>query len=281
MKKQFLFLALGLTLLCSCKKDTNNTEILPAPTGTLEGFVTLTDEFGVAIPYVNDPNYSGVKVSLDSTGYSATTDSNGKYLLKGIPSNAFYNFTFSKAGYGSYNNRNFQFTLAGGNAPLLTVNPTTLYKLSSTNVLSLTAVSNPPVRNISTITLTAALNNSNLGANNTMGALIFFSTKPNVSPTNYEGIIIPATVNASPSNVTTNINPANFYAYQSTLTGVSQTTVNYSFPVNTPLYFIAYGYSNGATSTYTTNSYINTIYGITVFPNLNATPSTIQSAVVQ
>jgi len=271
MKKQLLFLALGVTLLTSCTKTTNNT--LPTPTGTFEGYVTLYDEFGVLLPLdsINNKHYSGVKVSLDSTGYSTTADSNGKFVFKGIPANADYSFTFSKPLYGTYNIVNVPL-LVTGNAPDLAttqLHGVTLYKVSTTQVLSLTATVNPPARGgVGSVTLVTALNNSSTTGANQMGAMVFVSTKKNVSSTNYDAAINLGTTGTTPSNVTTTITPSNY---------------PYNIPVGSTLYFIAYGYSNN-----TYDTYINTIYygnaygnGNTIYPTLNATPSAVQTVVTE
>jgi len=275
MKKQLLFLALGITLLSSCTKTTNNNDILPTPTGTFEGFVKLYDEFGNPLPLdsINNKHYAGVKVSLDSTGYSTTADSNGKFVFKGIPANADYSFTFKKPLYGTYNIVNVPL-LVTGNAPDLAttqIQNVPLYKVSTTQVLSLlTPTVNPPARGVpGSITLTASLNNSNITTTNqAMGAVVFFSVKKNVSSTNYDGVINLGTTNTTPANISNN---TPFYPSSNP----------YYVPVGTTLYFIAYGYSGNTYDTYTNTIYGNglgVVNGITVYPTLNATPSAIESA---
>ena len=231
MKKTLLFLALGLSLFTACTKKT--TDILPTPTATIEGWVTLHDEWGNVLPFdsINGKTskYLGVKVSADSTSYSATTDSNGRWVIKGLPvsvGGTAYNFTFSKAGYGSYNITDVTISNTASTNPILvnSLQNINLYKKSSTTAT--VAIISPSTPNKAsrdtTITVgpgfafnptngdyqdyTSATNYTfaipgsfkigvtlnDSGASNTSprGAVIYFSTKKTVSSADYEGYFV-------------------------------------------------------------------------------------------
>ena len=297
MKKHLLFLAAGFLLLVSCKKEINNTttEVVPSnPAGILEGMVVLYDEFGNQLS-----NYSGAIVTLDSTSYTTTTDSTGKYILKNVPTNTYYNFTFSKAGYGSYHYPNYLFALTGGNAPVQTnisnnntnsnyyTNSTPrvgLYQISTSVIQAFTvAVSNSDT---SSLNITATVKNSNPAytASDAIGVVVFVSSQKNVSSTNYE-YTVPATL----YNYGTNqvgvfagsgaaINAVGTYTFLASGSTYSFTPSSspYNYPVGTTLYFIAYGCSGN----YQFN-YLNIATGLTVFPSINSTASAIVSAVTK
>ena len=233
MKKKLLFLAFGILFLSSCKKETNTTttEVSPPnPTGTIEGFVALHDEFGNTLQ-----SFAGVTVTLDSTSYSATTDSTGRYVLKNIPSNVSYNFTFNKKGFSSYHYKNFQFTVSGGSAPVSSINLSTnsnsttnvvdLYQPSTTSVKTLTAGVYPGY-----IYLTDTITNSNPVYNQStegIGFAVFISTQKNVSSTNYQysGTTTPSS--STLGVITYTLQPA-----------------SYNYPIGATLYFAVYGYSS-------------------------------------
>ena len=279
MKKQLLFLALGILVLASCTTTNNNTtEVLPKPTGTMEGFVALYDEFGNALK-----SSAGVAVTLDSTPYTATTDSTGKYVLKNIPINASYNFTFSKTGYVTWHYAGFQF-LTGGTAPLLTnignsnsLGTNTgdypistiilnLYPASHTTINALTATVIP---NYINFTATIANSSSAYKPSSPIGVVIFASKLKNISPYNPQNQYIIYTTQSSSNPATAT---GSLYTYNAYGPGIK-------------VYFIAYGYSgymnnNTNTGNFVLNSYNSLTTCTQVYPYLTA-PLAVDSVVTQ
>ena len=74
---------------------------MPLPTGSVAGSVTLNNGTGGVANPSGAINPAGVLISIDGTTFSATTDSNGRYLIANIPQGA-YDITFSKIGYETF-----------------------------------------------------------------------------------------------------------------------------------------------------------------------------------
>ena len=127
MNKLFA-LCLVILLFSACKKTTTIEE-LPTPLQTVEGFVALYNEFGQALP-----NSAGATVSLDSTSFSAITDSAGKFVIKNVPAGS-YTVSYTKNGYGTIK-QNYHDYQGGGNYLLLSVN---LYANSTSTITGLSA----------------------------------------------------------------------------------------------------------------------------------------------
>jgi hypothetical protein len=119
MKKLLLpsIVALAAILsLSNCKKDTATGPAGPqgatgangtALTGTLEGYVTLWDQYGARIL----GNQDGDTVALVGTSTKVVTDLNGFYTIPSLGTGS-YNIAVSKPGFGSTMVQNIQ--LAGG-----------------------------------------------------------------------------------------------------------------------------------------------------------------------
>lgn len=90
--------------LPSCTKDDlqgppgppGDTGVYAPLKGDIRGQVIVYDSTGKALA-----DYSGVIVSIDSTGWTDTTDASGAYQFNQIPAGR-YNFSYKKAGYGTY-----------------------------------------------------------------------------------------------------------------------------------------------------------------------------------
>jgi hypothetical protein len=94
MNSKFLLSLCSVAAVClmiSCKKDPP-----PEPEGDITGAVIVYDSTGTALS-----DHSGVIVTIDSLGLKDTTDANGDYHFSNVPA-ATYNFSYSKAGYGTY-----------------------------------------------------------------------------------------------------------------------------------------------------------------------------------
>lgn len=81
----------AVCLMISCKKDPP-----PEPEGEITGAVIVYDSTGTALT-----DHSGVIVTIDSLGLKDTTDANGDYHFSNVSAGT-YNFSYSKAGYGTY-----------------------------------------------------------------------------------------------------------------------------------------------------------------------------------
>ena len=93
-------IVISLFMLQSCKKEAGPAgpqgPAGPILSGNLFGFVDLLDQYGNKIIVGND----GIQVTLDGTGKSTYTNSNGKYQFDSLATGV-YNLTFSKAGFGT------------------------------------------------------------------------------------------------------------------------------------------------------------------------------------
>ena len=98
--------AIALFTIPSCKETTVSSGV----PGDIIGTIQLYDT-----NYVAMTENSGVKVSLESTTYSALSDANGKWHLTNIPAGT-YTLVFSKDGYATRKQQDFEFT---GNGTLL------------------------------------------------------------------------------------------------------------------------------------------------------------------
>lgn len=90
--------------LSSCTKDApqgppgppGDTGVYAPLKGDIRGKVIVYDSTGTALT-----DHSGVIVTIDSTGLADTTDASGAYSFSQVPAGR-YNFSYSKAGYGTY-----------------------------------------------------------------------------------------------------------------------------------------------------------------------------------
>jgi len=102
-----VLLAFSSTLLTNCTKTIiQEREQLYA---TIVGFVKINEELGNEYS-----SFEGVTVKIDSTEFSTTTDANGRYEIKDIPT-GIYDISFKKEGIADYNIYGYQ--LVGGQTP--------------------------------------------------------------------------------------------------------------------------------------------------------------------
>jgi len=233
MKKIFL-ISLSVILFASCSKDSNTTELLPLPTGTIEGLVILHNSSGAIVT-----NSGGVLVSVDSTSFTATTDSTGKYVIKNVPQGQ-YNITYSKAGYDTFKVINDNVLAA--TAPIVQLN-LWLYQPSSTTITNFAATENAPGYYFFSGQMAPQ------AANLQQTYMVFTSTSSAVSPTNY-------LVNYSFSATTDSSFTTGLY------------TLYPYFPSGTTVYAVAY-------CTYSNTSFTNPANGKTYYAGLSATPSNV------
>jgi hypothetical protein len=97
----------------------------PGSPGNINGAVISRDTLSVT----SSPDQSGVRVSLEGTNFSATTDSNGYWQMQNVPVGT-YVLTCEKNGYGTKKIYNIQHT---GNGTLY-LNTITISQLPRVNV---------------------------------------------------------------------------------------------------------------------------------------------------
>jgi hypothetical protein len=207
--KQILTVATFVIFLVfnSCSKEEQS---VPGVTGTLEGTVTLYDEFGEAVI-----DKSGVTISIGGIfpPKSATTDIDGKYILENLPTGR-YVIIFSKSGYGDYKFNDYAFVGGGGSQ----IRDCSITKKSTTFVTNLT---------LSELSGTAMTVNC--------------TVSPEVPPDFFRGIrfFFGTSASVSSSNYITN----SFDASATNLYSSSRTYDKTKFPTGTILYVKAYGES--------------------------------------
>jgi len=208
MKKIFL-IAFSVLLLCSCKKTTTE-ELLPVPKTTVKGVVALFDSTGARVP-----NATGVTVSIDSTTFTTTTDSDGNYTINNVAQGE-YTITCSKTGYSTYKATN-QFVLVEYSTT--NIPPVYLYAPSIVTITNLTVQNSD-----SSCTISYTIN----PPSNFISEYVtfFISTSSTVSPSNY---IMPISfVSSYGSTITTQV--SSLYQY---------------FPSGSTVYIVAYGSYSG------------------------------------
>jgi len=244
--KKLLYITLVTLLFSSCTKKTTTTDELPTPTQNLQGFVYLYNQFGQY-----QQSYAGVTVSLDSTSYTATTDSTGAYTLKNVPA-GYYSITYSKPGYGTYKRSYFEY-LADKANQLTDVN---LYQNSTSSItnLKLDSVVYSPTNY--GIELTGTISSS-ASATQYANFILFVGTSPAVSPGNYAQVYTTSGFN----NISTSFNYL-FTPYSTLSAGQT-------------IYIVVYGIAA------TSNSYyVNPATGKYIYTSLGSTPSNVASIVL-
>ncbi len=219
---------------CTSKKNTTVQEY-PALPQNVEGFVFLCNEFGQF-----QQNNSGVTVFLDSTSFTTTTDTVGKFTLQNVPAGN-YTITFTKSGYGTYKS-SYSDYLGGETYQLPT---TSLYATPTTTVTGLSAQIVDSVVQVSGVLSPAG------SETQPRSALLFASLSPSVSPDNYTQA---------------------FIAYEDTGSSINFSPVLSSFSSGQMVYLVAYGAS--------ANSYYkNPVTGKLVYPFVGSTASNVATVV--
>ena len=249
-----------LFFFLACRKTDNG--VVPAiTTRTVEGTVYLYDQFGRRLP--NSPNVTiiitgttsnATYISSTASYISASTDttlsdSSGNYFFSNINEGS-YTITYQKSGFGTYQKFNFIIT---GSSNSATIPQATLQPYSTTVPLSLTVdttgAADTTIRISATIDTVAT-------ATEQRELLVFVGTDSTVSSTHYDYPVRLPILSGNSASV-------NFYAY------------TYGYSSGTKLYFIAYGFPTGPSS-----SYISAVTQQVVYPSLNPTPSAVTSITV-
>jgi len=137
MKKRVRLLVSLLVIsvvISSCSTNTTNTVEAPVHHGTLAGRIVLYDTGSISMT-----DYSGVVVSIDSTGMKAVTDSFGNWRIDGVAQGQ-YNITASKDGFGAYHW--FEQLVDTGRYDLATIS---LGKMSNVTPTLLSAIPGSPL----------------------------------------------------------------------------------------------------------------------------------------
>ena len=214
----------------SCKKD--NTPFPVITTGNMTGNVALYDERSNRLP-----SSEGMTVSIDGTGFSTTTLSNGNFSFSNVP-NDLYTLTFSKQGFGTYKLIGYPHTATGSSTSVIPGK--SLGQLSTTTVEGhFTFTYGDSVR------VGANINPAATGSER-RGYRIFFGENSTVSKDNYKFF--------TPVYSTANTPSVTFAKDQFTAKG---------FAPGSTVYFRFYGDS------FFSNEYLDESTGKTVFPNLN------------
>lgn len=213
----------------------------PSLTGSIVGFVSLVDEFGVSIA-----DKSGVIVTVDGfqPGLTAITNSDGRYQLDNLQTGT-YDLVFSKNGYVTRIALSVLFL--GGVKPI--VYNVTLGQKTTTVVSGLTLTPT------SSTTLTIGVTVSPAIPTGYARYVRFYYGKSNtVSYTNY---------------VTTNR-----YSVSTSPASINMSWDKVNYPTGSTLYVIAYGETNTSYST------LDLASGLSVYSTLSATGTSVVSVVV-
>lgn len=226
----FSLIFLSSLFIFSCSDDDSSGPPVTLPsTGYIKGSVNLYDEGTTQV------DNSGMTVSTSGTLIQSQTNDTGSFDLEDVPYGKIV-LSYEKSGYGTY-----KYFIDDHNSDLnITVNPS-LGKISQTRGVTNSVEVDGDVVKISSVTA---------GTNTSKRYLrYFFSTKDDVSSSNYEAF--------SPTfESDANSNPVN---HEITKTELN----NYGFSSGTTVYAKVYGDS------FWSNNYDDPDLNITVFPNLN------------
>lgn len=208
--------------------------------GNITGNVNLFDE-------TNNPlDESGMTITVQGTSISATTDANGTFDLPNVPFGT-YTLVYSKSGYGTFKRHN----ILHENTPTFMTGSNNLSQVSSTSIsgASVNISGDTAIVSFSTTPAASTINERYYR--------VFYSTDMNVSNTNFE--------HSSDDRLATNSTPSTFKVLYSDL--------------------ISMGYQSGETvfckiygDAYYSNEYTDN--GVMVYPNVNATSSSVQTIVI-
>jgi len=214
----------------------------PALTGDIIGYVVMID---------NNDNYlqdnSSVTVSIEGTNISASTASDGRFILSGV-STGTYTIAFSKTGFGTM--KIVGYSYAGGGQAFL--DHTYLSQIPAYTITGLTSSVN------SGYIVVSGKYSGALPVGTYTQYKLFISTAPTVSsnPQNYNFCDTPY---SSSDSFSTTINSSDFKSNK--------------IQTGQKVYIVAY-----TDNSYST--YIDIATGKYVYPSLNPTPSNVVSVVV-
>ncbi|GGZ68365.1 carboxypeptidase-like regulatory domain-containing protein [Algibacter mikhailovii] len=234
-----LILLIGFT---SCSKDDNNNSETVTKANII-GSVNLFDEG------VTQIDNSNMIVSIEGTGFSATTDGSGDFKLTDVPFGT-YTLVFEKAGYGTYKKFDIEHKNTGSST---VINNPSLGLMSTTAITNLTINSNSSFPVILT-----SITNPEASTVNPKYIRYFLSTDASVSDENYENAIETLQANNTPNNF-----------------NLSQAAIDaLGYASGTRVYAKCYGES------FWGNNYADPNLARDVFPNLNPTSAPAVSFVV-
>ena len=236
MKISYLsFLLIALLGFTACGGDDDGPITPPKTSANILGSVNLFDEG------VTQIDNSNMTVKIEGTGISATTNTNGDFILSDVPFGT-YTLIYEKSGYGVFKKFGIEHKNTGSST-VISESPS-LGQKSTTSItnLAVTSSSNFPV------VISAS---TDPPANNADQRYIryFFSTEPTVSSENYENAL---------ETVQVAISPDNFNLSQAALDALGYTS-------GMTVYVKCYGES------FYGNNYSDPNLGRDVFPNLNMT----------
>ncbi len=216
----------------------------PSLTGQLIGYAYLYD-----LNAVRATDQSGITVVAEGTSVTATTASDGRWVLSGLPTGT-YTIAFSKTGYGTAKRISFQF-VGGGQTSFGSIY---LFQLPGFTIGTLSATVSSGAVYIGG-TLTGSLPEA------PRVVRIFIGTT--------------ASVSSDPSNYAFTIGTVVSDTGTTFITAVaSQSFAAYGFTVGQTAYIVAYPDALGS------SAYLDLSTGKYYYPNLNPIPSVVVSAVV-
>ncbi|MBS1913499.1 MAG: carboxypeptidase regulatory-like domain-containing protein [Bacteroidetes bacterium] len=135
--------AIALTAAAS---GCNNNGVGTPQTGNLHGRVALFDENGII-----QSDFSNVTVRAEGTGYSATSDANGDWVIRGLPSGT-YMITYNKAGFIADTMAGYPF-VGGGDAYIWLQRPKAYIRMDAMPSFTIPSISVSPMDSALAVTL--------------------------------------------------------------------------------------------------------------------------------
>src|SRR5688572_5646528 len=173
MRKLIPALFVAISVFTSCDRE---EEPVTPPVGTIVGFVSLYNEFGIEIE-----DKAGITVTLVGGGTEkvATTDEQGKFTVADVLPGS-YDVRFEKTGFGTEKLFGIQFT--AGTQPLI-IQDVPMHQLTTTNFLIFDVSLYEPFEGfVSDIVLSATIDPF---ATQRRSFIIFVHTSSAVSDTNF------------------------------------------------------------------------------------------------
>jgi hypothetical protein len=242
----FFSVLVSLLLLTSCNKKGDPGPTGPAGSflsGDLIGYCYIGNHYGPPI------NNSGITVTAEGSGVSASTDSAGRFVLYGLHTGT-YTIAFSKSGYGTWKSQGFQF-IGGGQTYFGLAN---IFELPNYNVTHI----NVSTELIGYIDFKGSISDSTSGPY--VNGLLFFGNSPDVSsdPKHY---ISSYSFNSVSQKLNFQFDMPTYYLS------------NYGFNRGQTLYVIAYSENAG-------NPYLDLSTGRYIYPTLGTSPSNVTSFII-
>lgn len=243
--RAFAVVALPISAVVGCSGSTGPAG--PSLTGSWEGTVALHDEFGA--PLASD---SGIVVTTSPLDISGASNSAGNFTLAGLKTGD-YTLTYAGAGFGTYLRPQLGFV--GGSTQ-----DAGLSNLSQQSTGVITGLAITPAASGDTLILTGSITAPPGGVGRYFR--VFYASAASVSSAvgNY--------VVTGPSTGAIGYRTASG-TLRTVITNVDLQALRNAFASGSTVYAIAYGDS------YYENSYTDPASGMTVYPNVSATPSAV------